>query len=401
MQLKPNTPPEDPNNFSVIGQNQVQFYDKDTKKNKRPILPGILGIVAAAVIIGLVLTVLARSGKYKILKPFVNPDGELVLENRVENPLTGMLFSEEDAKSWAGQRPLAVMINNHLDARPQSGLVDADLVYEIVAEGGITRYLAFFMTNTPEKIGPVRSTREYYLVLVKELGDAMLMHIGWSPQALEAIETWPVRSLGRGGAAFWRDQDRINAGIAIEHTAYVNGKDLRVLGDNLGWEGVGDFTVYKFKDDGPVDTSQTCLVGECDKLITIDFWYKGDYTGMFSYDRTSNEYVRYSGYDSSDKPIPLLDQESKTPVKVKNLIVQFVREDSIAGDDKSRLTYELTGSGKAKLFIDGKAVPATWSKADRDSRTMFYDESGTEIAFNRGKFWISIVPDRNADQLVY
>ena len=124
----------------------------------------------------------------------------------VEAPLTGILVSKEKAEEWSNIRPLGVMVNNHVDARPQSGLIDADLVYEIVAEGGITRYLAFFLSNTPEKIGPIRSVREYYLVLVKEMGDAMLMHIGWSPQALVAIESWPVRSLGRGGADFWRDQ---------------------------------------------------------------------------------------------------------------------------------------------------------------------------------------------------
>ncbi len=83
------------------------------------------------------------------------------------------------------------------------------------------------------------------------------------------------------------------------------------------------------------------------------------------------------------------------------MIVQFVRENSIAGDDKGRLDYELVGSGKATVFIDGKVVDATWSKASRDERTLFYDTNGREIEFNRGKFWIAIVPDRNADQVVY
>jgi len=388
---------------SDINPSNTQFFTGDVQKpsGNKNILYGVLGVVVALLIIGIVSFVLFRSNKYKILTPYINNNNQVAQEEKVMNPLTGELYKPQDAANWVNNRPLAVMINNHLDARPQSGLNKADLVYEIVAEGGITRYLAFFLSNEPDKIGPVRSTREYYLVLVKELGDAMLMHIGWSPQALEAIETWPVRSLGRGGAAFWRDQARIDSGIAIEHTAYVKGSDLRTLGNALGWEGKRETKTWMFKDDGPVDTSQQCLVGECEKFITIDFWYKGDYTGMFSYDRSTNSYLRYTGYDASDKPIQLLDQETKEPVRVKNLVVQFVKESSITGDDKNRLEYELTGSGSAIVFNDGKATKATWSKSGRDERTMFYDESGKEIAFNRGKFWISVVPDRNVDLVVY
>jgi hypothetical protein len=143
---------------------------------------------------------LVKSGKVdkKRLNP-VSSNSPVVQTVKITNDLTGEKFTEAEAGSWVNERPLGVMINNHVDARPQSGLIYADLVYEIVAEGGITRFLAFYLTNTPEKIGPVRSTREYYLVLVKELSDAMIMHIGYSPQALEAIDTWPVRSLFRGG----------------------------------------------------------------------------------------------------------------------------------------------------------------------------------------------------------
>ena len=265
------------NNFSK----NTQFYSggavnstggKSMFKGNKNVLYGVLGVVVALIIIAVVSFVLFRSNKYKILSPYINKVKEVTVP-KVMNPLTGELFNEEAASNWVNNRPLAVMINNHLDARPQSGLIDADLVYEIVAEGGITRYLAFFLSKEPDKIGPVRSTREYYLVLVKELGDAMLMHIGWSPQALEAIETWPVRSLGRGGAAYWRDQSRIDSGIAIEHTAYVKGSDLRQLGKDLGWEGTRETKTWAFKDDGPIDTSPQCLVGECEKPITIDFWY--------------------------------------------------------------------------------------------------------------------------------
>ncbi|MBI2414938.1 DUF3048 domain-containing protein [candidate division WWE3 bacterium] len=309
-----------------------------------------------------------------------------------QNPLTGEEFSFEAASPWKDIRPLAVMVNNYIDARPQSGLIYADLVYEIVAEGGIARLLPFFLSNVPEKIGPVRSTREYYLVLVKELGDAMLMHIGWSPQALEAIETWPVRSLGRGGGDFWRDNPR---NVAIEHTAYTNGKELIKTGLELGWTGTRDIKAWIFKEDKKeYPTAKTA------SKVVIDFWYKGDYTAAFEYDAVSNSYLRFVGYDENDKLIAHKDQETNEQIKSKNVIVQFVPEVPIVGDDKNRLTYELIGAGKGYVFLDGKVIEVTWSKAARDDRTMFYDMDGNEMQFNKGKFWICVVPDRNIDQVV-
>jgi hypothetical protein len=320
----------------------------------------------------------------------------------VENPLTGVYYPKNEA-SWENMRPLAAMVNNHVDARPQSGLIYADVVYEIVAEGGITRFIPFYLSETPEKIGPIRSARDYYLVLVKELGDAMIMHIGWSPQALEAIQNWHVRSLGRGGANFWRDNPR---GVAVEHTAYVNGVELRELGKELGWEGTREFDVWKFKDDSPVldlyEGDDPCEISTayCTPL-SIDFWYEGDYSAIFKYNSDTNTYLRFMGYDSSGNPVPHVDQDTGEQIEVKNVIVQFVDEMPIEGDDKNRLSYELVGSGSALVFVDGTVEEVTWSKEDRDARTLFYDLNGEEIQFNRGKFWISVVPSRNKAQVEY
>ena len=108
------------------------------------------------------------------------------------------------------------------------------------------------------------------------------------------------------------------------------------------------------------------------------------------------------GYDSLDNPVPHVDQETnEEQIKVKNVIVQFSTESSIVGDDKNRLDYQLIGSNQALIFIDGKVIKATWNKAERDARTKFFDLNGQEVEFNRGRFWISIVPDRNVEQVVY
>lgn len=370
------------------------------KQSNKKLANVVIGLFFVLAVIFTAWVFLSGNSK-KILSPFSKIGGipSVPSEAKVAADLTGELFSASGAATWINERPLAVMVNNHVDARPQSGLIYADIIYEVVAEGGITRFIAVFQSNTPEKIGPVRSTREYYLMIVKELGDAMLMHIGYSPQALIDIDTWPVRSLFRGGCEStpgceWRDNPR---NVAYEHTAYVSGVVLRELATKLGWAGKGDITLWKFKDDSNLYSSKPSATS-----ITVDFWTKGDYTGIFKFNPQNNSYLRYSGYDANGNPIPLMDQEKKNQqVEVKNLIVQFATEVSIAEDVKGRLEYQLIGSGKDLVFLDGKVIDATWSKSGRDARTIFYDMSGNELQFNRGKFWVSIVPDRNVDQVVY
>ncbi len=350
-----------------------------------------LGIIGALVLVLGVLYFVSNGNSFR--SPLGAGGSLLSSGDAFVNPLNGILVSGNKADAMRGTRPLAIMVNNHADARPQSGLIYADLVYEIVAEGGITRLLPFYLSEIPDKIGPVRSTREYYLVLVKELGDAMLMHIGWSPQALAAIESWPVRSLGRGGAEFWRDNPR---NVATEHTAYVDGKYLMDFSKVLGWEGTREFRVWEFKDSRSGYESYSDASN-----IAIDFWTKGEYSAIFEYNAEKNQYNRFMGYDGAGNPIPHVDQETNEQITVTNLVVQFVPESGIVGDDAGRLDYALVGSGSGIVFIDGKAINVTWSKEARDERTLFFDSNGEEIKFNRGTVWISIVPDRNVSQVVY
>jgi hypothetical protein len=369
------------------------------------VIAAIFGVLAALVIIRFAFP---QKNKFKILNPF-SKIVRTADDKNVENPLTGIKYSDAEAAVWKGVRPIGAMVNNYVEARPQSGLIDADVVYEMVAEGGITRYIAFFLTNSPSKIGPVRSIREYHLVLVKEIGDAMIMHIGWSPQALVAIESWPVRSLNRLGLncenilanptdyECWRDKARVDNNVPWEHTAYANIVELRKKGEVAGWEGTTEeFRSWKFKDD-PLKYVSFGSANE----ISIDFWYKGEYSAIFRYNPEAGTYLRFLGYDGNDQPIPHRDNETGKQIEVKNVIVQFATETSIAGDEKNRLEYELEGSGEAYVFMDGKVIPATWSKSSREGRTVFYDTNGSEIEYNRGNFWISIVPDRNKEQVVY
>jgi len=363
-------------------------------KSSKPTLAIIIGITAAFVVFLLIWIFYLKKNPIGFLRDDgANDPNEEKSAEMLMNPLTGVRYPQQEAAAWINNRPLAVMVNNHQDARPQSGLIFADLVYEVTAEAGITRFLPFFLAEIPEKIGSVRSARDYYLVLVKELGDAMIMHIGWSPQALEAIETWPVRSLGRGGGTFWRENPR---DVAVEHTAFTDGKELMTIADNLGWDGTGELTPWIFKDDQNKYSDKPEA-----KEVSIDFWDKGDFTAIFKYDQATNTYLRFMGYDEDGNPIPHLDNETQEQIRPSNVIVQFAVETAVFGDDKGRLDYELIGSNTSLIFMDGRVIEATWTKEDRDERTIFYDANGEQIQFNRGKMWICIVPDRNVAQVVY
>lgn len=278
-------------------------------RQKRMVIAGVFG----AAFIVLLVAYFISGRNLEFLSPLSKGFGGG--KESVQNILTGEVYKYDDSMVWVSERPLAVMINNYIDARPQSGLIYADLVYEVVAEGGITRFLTFYAMDPPEKIGPVRSAREYYLVLVKELADAMIMHIGWSPQALEAIETWPVRSLQRGGATFWRDN---SLDVATEHTAYVDGNYLKQRGNELGWSGLGAFRSWEFKQDTPFQVEDGAEDNRV-KNISIDFWNKGDYSAIWSYDEMNNSYKRFTGYDENDNPIPHVDRETGDQIEIKTL----------------------------------------------------------------------------------
>lgn len=308
----------------------------------------------------------------------------------VENPLTGVKVPVSEKDRVLGRRPLVVQVGNNVDARPPSNVSQADMVYEVVAEGGITRFMAIFLQNDPEKIGPVRSMRAYFLYWILEL-DAMVMHDGYSSSpilevsAVDLIKKLNVRSLFIGGLYGFRDNSR-----EAPNNEYISAKTAREWGDKLGWQGAHPIESWKFKEDSDKPYGAFSKASELD----IVFWTTGDYDSRWVYDSEKNLYFKSTG------GIPHKDLETGVQLSAKNVIVQFARETAV-NDEKNHLLYANIGSGKAIIFLDGVAVPATWSKADAVSRTRFYDTNGQEIKFNRGVMWVAVVPDRSEDQVTY
>lgn len=312
-------------------------------------------------------------------------------------PLDGVMHTKKAKDYWSKRRPLAVMIENHVESRPQSGLNTADVVYEAVAEGGITRFMGVYYCNLSDaQVGPVRSARTYFLDWLSEY-DALYAHVGGAntpgpANALGQIIDYDIKDLNQfsiGFPTFWRDYQRLGRPVATEHTMYSTTAKLWEIGAKRGWTNVDEkgvswdknFVSWKFKDDA---------AGSSTSNIEVYFWKSGnDYKVDWSYDPSCNCYKRKNGGQDH------LDLNKKEPIAPKNVVVRFQKE-SNANDGypgNVHLLYGNKGQGKALIFQDGKVIQGTWSKQTRLSREIFKDQSGKEIQFNRGQIWLQTVPD--------
>lgn len=321
-------------------------------------------------------------------------------------PLNGKLYTKQEKSIWEKRRPLAVMIENHTEARPQSGLSRADIVYEAVAEGGITRFMGVFYCGIAEEtdFAPVRSARTYYVDWVSEY-DALYNHVGGAGQcndptvderakALCQIQEYGIKDMDQFGISFphcYRNPDRLDHPVATEHQMVCLSNDLYDIAKDRSWtnvdkEGVSwdeNFTSWKFKKE-----EEATKRGATSK-ISFEFWpgYK-EYDVAWDYDKVNNVYKRSNG------GAPHLDQLTGQQIAVKNVVIEFVDETGPV-DEHKHMLYDVIGTGKALVFQDGNVIKGTWKKAKRTSRTVFYDANGKEITFNPGEIWIEAVPSDN------
>ena len=289
----------------------------------------------------------------------------------VYSPLTGAeVASEELAK-----RPVTgVMIENSIDARPQSGLEEAGVVFEAIAEGGITRFLALYQEARPSNIGPIRSARPYYVEWAKGF-DASYLHSGGSPEALSLIRSLGVNDLDHGNYSS-RIADRVSNRFA-PHNVYSNADKIDALNKDLGFTS-SEFTAFARKEAEPATAEKP---GDATK---IDFNISGaNYNTAYTYDANSNEYKRNMA------GLPHKDQESGkqiTPEVVVAMITTYgIHPNGIHS------VYKTTGSGEALIFQDGSVTKATWKKATQSATLQFLDSSGEPVPLNPGQTWITAI----------
>lgn len=319
-------------------------------------------------------------------------------------PLTGVLFSKAERQIWEQRRPLTVMVENHEESRPQSGLSKADVVYEAVAEGGITRFLAVFYCGAVAEevtIGPVRSARTYFMDFASEYGDYPLYaHVGGAnipgpANALGQIGDYGWLAKGNdlnqfslGFPVFWRDYERIGHPVATEHTMYSTSEKLWEVAQKRGLTNVDDegnkwdatFSQWQFKEEAKLDER-----GEVAR-VEFSFWENNpEYAVRWEYQKDNNNYLRFNNGQS------LKDLNNDSQLQAKTVIIQLMKEKGPI-DEVKHILYTTLGSGQALIFQDGQVIEGTWIKAKRQSRTKFTDSSGKEISLNRGPIWIEIVP---------
>lgn len=282
--------------------------------------------------------------------------------------LTGAPVKDEAATKQAAT---AIMIENSPDARPQSGIKPAGVVYEAIAEGGITRFLAVYQQDKPQLIGPVRSVRLYYVQWAAPY-QASIAHIGGSKFGLNEVRNGKYRDIDQffNASTYWRARDRY-----APHNVYTSFTKLDELNNKKNFK-TSDIKPFSRKEAEKKDPTAT----------KIDVKISGPtYNSSYLYDPPTNTYKRFqAGAPHNDREA---GQITPTNVVVMNVEMKLVMEDGY------REQITTTGSGKVTIFRDGAVTTGKWSKKGVNDQITFADEKGDDIPLNRGQTWITAIPN--------
>jgi len=335
-----------------------------------------------------------------------------------ECPINGEMYTEPEREIWETRRPIAAIIENNAASRPPSGLSKADVVYESVAEGGITRFVVIYYCGAAAEnidIAPVRSARVYHIDWASEYGDKpIFMHVGGAndyggfgdtvkeAKALELLTTLGWRVAGgndfdttydSGFPIFWRNYERLDKKVATEHTMMASldaaYKEAEKRGfsykDKNGNSWDSGFVKWSFADGKPLSSPKATE-------ISFEFWEGGlfskEYSVTWNYDPETNGYLRENGGAKH------MDLETGSQISAKNVVVMFTEQKGPV-DRNMHILYTTVGEGKTLIFQNGGVIEGTWEKTSRTARTRFFEKDGKEIDFVRGQIWIEILPKNN------
>lgn len=292
-------------------------------------------------------------------------------------------FSGERSKEEFTTRPVLVTINNHPKARPQSGLASADIVYEMVAEGNITRLLALYQSELPEKIGPVRSARDYFIDISVGL-DAFYVAHGYSPDAQMLLRTGVVdhiNGMQYDGTLLHRSNDRI-----APHNSYITGENVL---EGMKKENART-TIEKFPSLAFYNSAEDVPLSSLASIIDVRYGSSEDFHHMYSYDTLTQQYDRTSGGTKT------IDHESLEEISLANVLFFEVVHQTI--DKAGRQQLDLTSGGKGYLFQAGVMKEIEWQQLDGVLVPM---ENGQPAKLVPGKSWIHLVKTNpGLDQMV-
>lgn len=343
-----------------------------------------------------------------------------------ECPINGAMYTKVESDVWNSRRPIAAIIENHIDARPESGLSKADVIYEAVAEGGITRFLSVFYCGASAydvEAAPIRSARVYFINMAAGYGtDPIFLHQGGAnnicstcpggvkpaSQSDPTVNTVTLlEKLGWGGGPdgnnfdggynigypiVARNQYRLSSTpSAWEHAVVANLTEV--------WKEAGDRD-YKFKDDSGTAWNKgfrkwlfqdgKAASSPAATSIKFNFWASmPGYDVEWKYDASTNTYKRYNG-GSAHTDI----EYDNVQLSASNVVVMLVKEKGPV-DTELHMFYTVLGTGDALIFQNGEVIEGTWKKDSALDRELFYDTNGDEIKMVRGTTWVELVPSTN------
>lgn len=286
----------------------------------------------------------------------------------IPSPLSGIYASED----VINQRIVAVMFDNHPRARWQAGLKDAEVVYEFPVEAPYTRYLGLYLINSPESIGPIRSSRPYFVTKALEF-DAVYVRVGGSEQAKSDIKKLGIADidgLTSSSKVFWRNKNK-----KAPNNLYSSMEVIRETQQERGYRQTGDYEGFKFfEEDQKIEgfTANSILIN-----------YLSNNTTKYTFNSTNNLYEREKDGKKH------IDESDDSVITAKNIIIQ---ESSVKViDNEGRLEVGLIGEGKGKYITNGVGIDIKWVKESRQAKTYYYDTDGKEIVLNPGSTWIQVV----------
>lgn len=355
-----------------------------------------VGVVVGLVLVSVVLLIVlpGDSSNDPNNSANLNPNSEQVdpaapeLPKDHMSPLTGEMITKDEFVEITQRPVMTVVVENHPTARPQSGLDQADIVYEMLVEGGITRFVGVFFSQEPDVVGPVRSARKYFIDLIGEFDNPVFVHIGYaqtnnpSTNALGEMIAQGVRRLGSSSGEYWRVSYR-----SAPHNAYVNLQTLWEKAKVKGWTEIPNFDVWSFQDAADIEASEDLV----DKIM-LNWGDRGENTWSvtWEFDQAENRYKRYIGKD-----VVHYDAVTNEQLTTRNVIILKVNQYP-ANDEANRIIIDVAGQGDALVFNDGAVIEGGWERPSRTDRYLITNQSGDEVVFNRGTSWIMLVPINSA-----
>ena len=338
---------------------------KPNRNKKKIIIISVISVALFLILIGLFYFLLSMNDNKSNKKEKIKIDDASTVEKKD--------LTVYDVNS--NKRPIAVMIDNNVGNNAHVGLQDAYLTYEIIVEGGLTRIMAIFKDVNTSVIGPVRSSRHYFLDYALE-SDAIYAHYGWSTFAQNDIRALGVNNInGLYDNGYYR-----NYNIAAPHNVFTSIEDLYNVAGSKGYSTTSDnYSLLNYTpDDVNFDATSDLLTAN-----TISMTYSYSQVRSYTYDSTNRYYLRYMNNS------PHTDRDSGVQYHYKNIIIMKVNNRTL--DSYGRQDLDTVGSGEGYYITNGYAIPITWSKDSRSGKTHYYYD-GNELVVSDGNTMIQVVP---------